>query len=165
MQLNDPVHQESVPPVDVDSAPAARDRFRPASLSRTATAFLRQSLARHQRRRRVFHARRLRVCVEGEERWQCDPGAGVSGPFTVPLSASYLEIFGDDADETLLLAVFPLPGSTWVERDGTACLSVTLEGGQTVTIEVALGEEVSGAERAYVMKLTYTESAAVERQG
>jgi hypothetical protein len=124
-------------------------------------AVLQQVLARNQRRRLVYHARHLRVCVDGEERWQCDPGVGVCGPFCVPLRASYLELFGDDAEGALLLAVVPLPGPDVVEAEGTQHLSVTLEGGQTVALAIALDKGPDGEALAYVIQLAYAASAAV----
>jgi hypothetical protein len=107
-------------------------------------AFLQRSLARHQRRRQVYRAGPLRVCLDGAEHWQVDPKVGVCEPFRVPLSASYLEIFGDDDDGELLLAVFPLPEPAWVEDDRARHLCVTLEGGQTVAIEMTLGDKTCG---------------------
>jgi hypothetical protein len=61
-----------------------------------------------------------------------------------------------------LLAVFPLPESEEVEDNGANHPSVTLEGGQTVALAVALGEGTGGEGRAYVIQLAYAESAAVE---
>jgi hypothetical protein len=102
-------------------------------------AFLKRSLARNQQRRGAYRGRQLRVCIDGHERWQFDSRIGVYGPFSIPLSATYLEVFGDDDDGALLLAVLPLPESAVVESDGAQHLFVTLEGGQTLAFEVALG--------------------------
>lgn len=113
----------------------------------------------------MYRARRLQVYLDGEERWQYDPRVGVCEPFLVPLSASSLELFGDDAEGPLLLAVFSLPEPEVAEADGALHLSVTLEGGQTVALAISLGEGTGGEEHAYVMQLTYTESAVVDRQG
>jgi hypothetical protein len=84
----------------------------------------------------------------------------VCEPFRVRLSASYLEIFGRDADGALLLAVFPLPAPEEVEDDGAQHMSVTLEGGQTVTLEMARGDGTGSEGREYVIQMTYTESAS-----
>jgi hypothetical protein len=165
MPLNDPMHHESIPPNGGDSLPAPGDRFHPASLSPTTLAFLQQSLARNQHRRHVYRARCLRVCLDDEARWQYDPGVSVCEPFRVPLSTSYLEIFGDDADGALLLAVFPLPAPAEVEDDGAQHLAIILEGGQMVALEIALGDETDGEERTYVIQLAYAESAAADMQG
>jgi hypothetical protein len=165
MPLSDPVHPEPVPTAGGDPPPTPGDRIRSAPLSRAAVAFLQQSLARHQRRRQVYRAGHLRVYLDGAERWQVNPRVGVCKPFRAPLSASYLEIFGDDAEGALLLAVFPLPEPEELEDDGVQHLSVTLEGEQTVALAMTLGDGTSGEERAYVMQITYAESTTVDTQG
>ncbi len=156
MPLNEPMHKESVPTVGGDFSAARGGRFSPAPLSHTAIAFLQRSLARNQRRRRVYRAGQLRVWVDGEERWRFDPGVGVCGPFRVPLRASYLEIFGDDDDGALLVAVFPLLEPASVEDARAQHLCVRLEGGQTVAIEIALGDGTGGEVRDYVIQLAYS---------
>ena len=156
MPLNDPMHEESVPTVGGESTKALGDRFCASPLSRTAMAFLQWSLERNQCRRRVYHAGQLRMCVDGEERWRFDPEVGVCRPFRVPLGASYVEIFGADADGELLLAVFPMPEPASVEDAQAQHLSVTLEGGQTVAVEITLADGTGGEERAYVVKVVYS---------
>ena len=165
MQLHDPWHQEDIPTSDGDSSPVPADYFRPMPLRRAAMGFLKQSLERYQSRRKVFRTSHLRVCLDGEERWQCVPGVGVYGPFSVPVSATYLEIFGEDDDGALLLAVFPLPEPAWVQTDGAQHLVTTLEGGQTVTLDIALGDGICGEARAYGVQIAYAETPAVETRG
>jgi hypothetical protein len=104
---------------------------------------------RQQHRRHRFRAGPLRVCLDGAERWQVDPRLGVCEPFRVPVSASSLDIVGDDAKGALLLAVFPLPEPDAVQADGVQHLSVTLEGGQTVALAMALAEGTGGKSQAY----------------
>jgi hypothetical protein len=65
----------------------------------------------------------------------------------------------------LLLAVFPLPEPEVVADEGVQDLSVTLEGGQTVALTIALSEGGGGEERAYVIQLAYVEHATVETPG
>ena len=165
MQLNDPLHQENIPTSGGDSTPAPGDYFRPAPLHRTAMGFLKRSLERYQSRRKMFRTSHLRVCLDGEERWQCAPGVGVYGPFSVPVSATYLEIFGEDDDGALLLAVFPLPEPAWVETDGAQHQVTTLEGGQTVSFDIVLGDRICGEAPAYGVQIAYAESPAVETRG
>jgi hypothetical protein len=93
--------------------------------------------------------------VDGEERWQFDPREGVCGPFSVPVGASYLEVFGDDDHGALLLAVVPLPEPSGMGQHQPRHLYVTLEGGQTVTIEIALGQTTSGDVNAYYIQVGY----------
>ena len=163
MQRNDPRHQEHLSPVDGDSPLAPGNRFHSAPLSRPVMAFLRRAQAQHQRRRKVFRAGHLRVCLDGDEHCQWDPRIDVCEPLIIPLTASYLEIFGDDGDGALLLAVFPLPELEVVEDDGPQHLSVILEGGQTVAIQIALGDGPEG--RQYVIQMTYADATEVETQG
>jgi hypothetical protein len=79
----------------------------------------------------------------------------------VPLSASYIEIFGDDSEGDLLLGVFLLPKPAAGEEDQPQYLSVTLEGGQTIAIEVTLVNETDSRVPEYVIQITYAEAASV----
>jgi hypothetical protein len=165
MQLNDLVHQESISTVSEDPSAAPRNRFTPSALRQGAMAFLKRSLARNQRRRSVYRARQLRVRIDGEERWQFDPSVRTYGTFSVPLRASYLEVFGDDDDGDLLLAVLPLPEPVVFESERTLHLFVTLEGGQTVAMEIALGDQTGGEVSEYCVQIAYVESAEVDTRG
>jgi hypothetical protein len=51
-----------------------------------------------------------------------------------------MEIVRDDAEDALLLAVFPLPTPEAVAADGASHLPVTLEGGQMIALTVGLDE-------------------------
>jgi hypothetical protein len=161
MPLDDPVPEKSIPTVGADSAAASGDRFRMPPLSHTALASLRRSMAHSEDRRRVYRGGQLRVRIDGEERWQFDSGGGVCRLFRVPIGASYVELFGDDDEGALLLAVFPLPGPAELTDNGPQYLGVTLEGGQTVTIEIALGDGVSGEGSALVIQLAYLNPTVV----
>jgi hypothetical protein len=105
------------------------------------------------------------VCVDGEEYWQCVPEVGIYESFSVPLSASYLEIFGDDDDGALLLALFPLPEPALGEDDSAQHMLVTLEGGQTIAIEIALGDATYGEVYEYVVRIAYSDCAEVDTRG
>jgi hypothetical protein len=165
MQLNDPVHQESVTTGRGDCHAAPGDRFTPSPLSHTQIGFLREALAHDQRRRRLYRAGHLRVSINGEEwRW-CNPEAGLSEPFNVPLTTPYLEIYGDDADGALLLAVFPMPEPASIEDDQAQHLWMTLEEGQTIEIEISLGIGTFGVVSEYVIQMAYSESAEVSMRG
>ncbi len=148
--------QARLPASDGDATPVPGDDMRPMPLSPTAFAFLRQSLVRQQHRRHVFQARRLRVCMDGEERWPVDAAGDGDQSFHVPLRASCLEIFGDDAEGPLLLAVVPLSELAVMEANGAQHLSVTLEGDQTIAIDITLGEETDAEACAYVIQIAYT---------
>jgi hypothetical protein len=89
----------------------------------------------------------------------------VREPSRIPLTASSLGIVGDDAEGVLLLAVFPLPEPDAVQADGVQHLSVTLEGGQTVALAMALAEGTGREAQAYVIQLAYAEPPAVDMSG
>jgi hypothetical protein len=97
-------------------------------LSRADLTFLQQSLARQQHRRRAYRPGPLQVYADGHERWQVDPRAGACAPFRVPLTVAVLEVFGEDAEGALLLAVCPLPDPEVVADEGVQRLSVTVDG-------------------------------------
>jgi hypothetical protein len=118
------------------------DRIPP--LSRADLTVFEQFLARQQRRRRAYRPGPLRVYANGHEHWQGDPRAGTCAPFRVPLTAAVLEVFGADAEGALLLAVCPLRDPEVVADEGVQHLSVTLEGGQTVALTIALGDGPRG---------------------
>jgi hypothetical protein len=70
-----------------------------------------------------------------------------------------MEIFGADDDGNLLLAVLPLPEPASVEADRVQEMFVTLEGGQTVAIEISLDNGTFGQVSEYVVQISYSESA------
>jgi hypothetical protein len=96
------------------------------------------------------------VCVDGKEYWRGESGVGDCRPLSVPISASYVEIFADDDDGALLLAVFPLPEPAWMADDRTQPLRVMLEGGQTITTDILLDYEESGRLNDYVIQISYS---------
>jgi hypothetical protein len=163
MQLNDPAHQDSVPTMVRDSPPPGAC-FRPSPLCHTVTAFMHRALERNQFRRQVYRASHLRVCIDGEQRLQIDPKVGVLDPFRVPTGTSYMEIFGDDDDGNLLLAVVPLPEPEVLEDDRVSRLYVTLEGGQTVEIDIALDVSTAGEVSEYVIQISYVQSPEADRR-
>jgi hypothetical protein len=101
------------------------------------------------------------VSIDGHERGQFDSRIGLYGTFSIPLSAAYLEVFGDDDEGTLLLAVLPLPEPEVVEREGAQHLFVTLEGGQTLAFEIALRHGRAAQAREFCIRIAYSEPPAV----
>jgi len=122
---------------------------------------LQHALARQQRRRHAYRAGPLQVWWDGTAQGAVDPRGGVCEPLRVPLWASCVEIVGDDAEGALLLAVFPLPEPDMVEAEGVQHVSVTLEGGQTVALTVALGNGSDDKAPTYFIQLAYTASTTV----
>jgi hypothetical protein len=160
MQLDDPL-QNRVPTGGGALTPAAGNRFTPSPLNYTSIAFLKQSLERNQLRRSVYRAGPLRVYIDGEAHVPLALERGVCQSFRVPLSASCVEIFGDDSEGDLLLGVFLLPESALVEDDRPQHLWVALEGGQTVAMRIALGDGLSRGVSEYLIQISYTEAASV----
>jgi hypothetical protein len=165
MSWPDPAPLEPEPPISGNGPLARHDQFHPTALSPAGMAFLHQSLARQARRRRAYRGGLLRVCIEGAERWTVDARMGPSAPFHMPLGASTLEVLGDDADGALLLAVFPLPEPDGATGAGTQHLSVTLEGGQTVALDIALAKGREGEAPASVIRLAYADPSGGETAG
>ena len=165
MPLHDPVPLEPEPPVSGDGPPAPAKRVHRTSLSPTAMALLHQSLARQGRRRQAYRGGTLRVSWDGAAPGHREPTVGAGEPFRVPLSASCVEVFGEDAEGALLLAVVPLPDPEEMEDDGAEQLAVTMEGGQMLTVALALDDGSGGKERAYVIHITYAETASATGVG
>jgi PAS domain S-box-containing protein len=160
MPVHDPVPLEPEPPVGGDGPPALGDRVHPTPLSPRGMAFLHESLARQERRRHAYRGGPLRMSWDGAAHGRMDLTVGAGEPFRVPLRASYVEVFGEDAEGALLLAVVPLPAPEEMGDDGVEHLAVTLEGGQTLTVAIALDDRSGRKARAYVIQITYAESAS-----
>jgi hypothetical protein len=161
MQLDDPLHNR-VPTGGGALTPAAGNRFTPSPLSYTSIAFLKRSLERNQRRRSVYRQGHLRVYIDGAAHIPLDLEEGICQSFRVPLSASYVEIFGDDSEGDLLLGVFLLPEPARGEDEQPQHLSVTLEGGQTVAMEIRVGDGPCRGVSEYVMQISYVEAPGCE---
>jgi hypothetical protein len=119
-------------------------------------------MERNQFRRSIYRAHRLHVYSDGNAHIQLSLERGVSRLFQVPPSASYLEVFGDDSEGALLLGVFLLPEPAVVEDGQPHHLSVTLEGGQTVAMELAMGDGPSRELSEYVIRIVYADTTGLE---
>ena len=160
MQPTDPL-QPGIPTWDSALPPAVSDRFTPPPLSLAAIAFLRRSLEHTQLRWSVYRAHHLRLWTDGEADGPLSLEGGVYKSFRVPLSASYIEIFGADSEGDLLLGVFLLPKPALGEDDPPQHWSVTLEGGQTIAVEITLAKETISRVPEYVIQISYAEAAQV----
>jgi hypothetical protein len=140
MQLGDPL-QNRLPTGDSNLPPVPGNRFTPSPLSQTAIAFLKRSLDRNRRRRSVYRAHHLRVYSDGK----------------VHVQLSLME-------GALLLGVFHLPEPAMVEEDHPLRLFVTLEGGQTLAVEIALGYGSSGELSEYVIRIVYAEAPGLKNR-
>jgi hypothetical protein len=164
MLQNDPLHH-SVPKDGTTTPPIADNRFSPTPLSHMAVAVVKSSLERNQLRRSAYRGGPLRIHIDGEAHGLLALEGGVYKSFTVPLSATYVEIFGDDRAGGLLLGVLLFPEPALGEDDQPQHLSVTLEGGQTVTMEIAVGCGTGAPVREYVIQVSYADAAEVDTGG
>jgi hypothetical protein len=162
--MNDsPQNRNSVSGGDLSSA--SGNRFAPSPLSHTAMAVLKRSLEHNQLRRSTYRGSRLRVRMDGEEYELLAREGEVYKSFRVPLGAVYMEIWGDDREGDLLLGVFLIPEPSLGEDDQPQHLSVTLEGGQQLTLEIVLGDGIGPGGPEYVVQLSYVAAAEAETPG
>ena len=143
MLLDDPEHKLGSPKFDDDShgptgggggqPPEPPDRFNPSPLTDDELAIIRHALERNERRRSKFRASKLRVVVDGEEMATVDPST--HEPFAIPTTASCIEIFGQDEDGELLLAVLPLNYGGGIADSFKQQISVM--GDQTIDVSIA----------------------------
>jgi hypothetical protein len=139
-----------------DCAPTGGDRFNPAPLSPEARLILQDAYRRQQQRRRQYRPGLLSVRVDESEQARFDPCTGACPPVYIPLSASSVEVYGQDATGELLLAAFPLAALLGAAEDSMLC--ITHPGGQTFTFARASEAEMpADAAEGCMVRLTYTE--------
>lgn len=132
-----------------------KQRFSPVDLSKEQLADIRKQMANAQHRRRQYRSGTLKAFVDGRESAQCYPrkDAG-SVELHVPLYASFVEVYGVDAEGECLLAMFPLYGLEI--GDG---IRVKLEGGQKILLDVLEAEQMDDATEQLRIQLTYQDTA------
>jgi hypothetical protein len=135
-RLADPETKLRVP-IFTDAPTDPTDRLYPHPLSDVELSRIRLKLYKELFRRKSARPSRLRLCVDGEEylEWQLDalsPGKSC----TIPSTATYIEIFGDDSQGDVLLAIFPLSGSD-ITEDEASHWSVTTECGLKIELMIS----------------------------
>ena len=137
MPGDNPYDKLAVPafPPDNNQSTGGYDRFHPPPLSPETRILMQDDFHRQQRRRRQYRTGLLQVRVDGIERLHFDPRQGPCPALDVPLSASSVEVYGQDEAGELLLAVFPLAELLWAENDRV--LRITYTGGQTLELVMA----------------------------
>jgi hypothetical protein len=150
MQLDPPDEKLGVPflPPAASSggAPRVPERFQPPPLSPDDLARLEHILAHRRARRQRMRPERLSVAVDGRDVLQHPAQDRPSGAILVPPHASYLQVYGHDADGPLLLAVIPLAEAP--ERVAIPA------GEQTVTLTLQPVWTATGALEQYRLQLT-----------
>ncbi len=132
--------------------PRGGDRRHPASLDEEELSDIKSRLDdQSARRKRAFAGGLLRVVVDGDERARLNLAHTSSARFTLEDEAELIEIRAPGHDGELLLASHLLSGREAVGKDAAAKASITLEGGQKLTITVAqrAGEDGAVVDVAY----------------
>lgn len=137
--------------------PDPDERFNPSPLTPAEASSIQHILNRNQRRRRLYRPGELRVYVDGAVTATLTRER-VSASLAVPDTASCVEVFGEDDDGELLLAVFPLG---LLEPDGATLsreLYVTHGGGPTFEISISPAPVQSRDSSESVLRLEYREA-------
>jgi RNA polymerase sigma factor (sigma-70 family) len=125
------------------------ERFNPSPLTDSELSSIRHASERNQRRRKNYKSGQLRVYVDGEETITFVHNY-LFESFTIPHTASCIQVFGEDDEGELLLAVFPL---NYFESGDNALdqkLYVTHDSGQMIELSISA---VSGQSRESVERL------------
>ena len=107
------------------------DRFNPELLNDTEVNLILDASSRAQDRRRQFCTSVLQIYADGEKTARVDPLENPCASLHVSALSSHLEVYGQDDEGFLLLAVFPLNSL----RDGNN-LRMRLESGQRLRLSV-----------------------------
>jgi cell division protein FtsZ len=172
MRLDDPDKMLSVPkfnnghngPNDDDTDGGSSDpsdRFNPSPLTGTEISSIKHSFERNQRRRNQYHSAYIRIHVDGKKVATFSSHESLFEPMTIPLSASCIEVFGEDNEGSLLLAVFPLDCFGTVNDDQE--LEVTHEGGQTIRVVISPIFGQSGEVTERLIQINYSEPYRLAR--
>ncbi|MBC7910552.1 MAG: hypothetical protein H7Y30_08635 [Pyrinomonadaceae bacterium] len=131
------------------------DRRHPANLDEDELSDIKSRLDdQSARRKRAFAGGLLRVVVDGTERACLNLAHTSSARFTLEDEAELIEIRAPGHDGELLLASHLLSGREADGKDAAAKASITLEGGQKLTITVAQRADEDGA----VVDVAYRET-------
>lgn len=140
-----------------DGPPDPDERFNPSPLTPAEASSIRHKLNRNQRRRKLYRPGNLRVYVDGEATATLTRERA-SASLAIPDTASCVEVFGEDDDGELLLAVFPLG---LLESDGATLsreLYVTHGGGSAFEISLSPAPVQSRNSSESVLRLEYRET-------
>jgi RNA polymerase sigma factor (sigma-70 family) len=112
------------------------DRYNPTPLTEHEIASVRHAFERNQQRRANYESGQLRVYVDGEEIATLTSDSTAES-FTIPRTVTSIQVFGEDSEGALLLAVFPLG---YLELAGDASgseLSVPYAGKKAVNLSIS----------------------------
>jgi len=111
-------------------------RFNPPPLTHNEISSIKHSFERNQKRRKNYQHSAIRVLVDGEELASCTQSDSLTS-FALSNMASSIEVFGEDADGELLLAVFPLLYLEAADSSYEQKFHVTHEGGQNISLTIS----------------------------
>lgn len=140
-----------------EGPPDPGERFNPSPLTDAELSSIRHASERNQRRRKNYKSGQIHVYVDGEK-IAAFAHDYLFAPFTIPQTASCIQVFGEDEEGELLLAVFPLDYLEPCDNALDQKLYVTHDGGQTIELSISA---VSGQSRECVerlFQLAYIES-------
>lgn len=167
MQLDDPGGKLKAPkfddelqgPLDDDGSegpPDPRSRFDPPKLDHNEISSLKHSFERNQQRRKDYRLSTLYVYVDGARAATLTQDTFLSS-FTIPHTASCIEVFGDDEDGELLLGVFPLSYAEDEDGSPERKLRTAHEGGQAIEITIAKVSDDGGDAAGALAWIEYSE--------
>lgn len=157
MPLDPPYDRLEVPafPPQTPPGPTTPVRTNPAPLSAETVVALQETFLRQQQRRHHVQARLLRVYVDGvySGQWHPHDSAGLS--LEVSEHALYLDIYAQDQEGELLVAVFAL-GTLLTAEDSPSVCRVQQAGGQTVTLTaLSAGTTTAAGSTGWRVRVTY----------
>jgi hypothetical protein len=114
MKLDDPQEKLAIPAF-AGPDHNENNRFLPPSLTPIETQALKKELSKKRRFSAYLSSGQFRVCVDGVEKVRFSDDDGKSAQFSIPLTASYVEVFADEEERDLLVAFFPLHSLDAVE--------------------------------------------------
>jgi hypothetical protein len=162
MSLKDPTEMLGIPALPgvppLDQPPHPSDRFSPPPLSGEEQAEIEQAFAQVQQRLRHLQPVQVSVAVDGREQVRFEPHHGPCEAFTVPASTAWVQVYGHDQGESLLLAAFPLPMLTSGATADAQRFELRHARGQTVTLDLQPLLTPTGELDAYRLQVTYTEA-------
>lgn len=131
----------------------------PSFLSPNRLARLKRDIEARYRCLWTFRPQRLTVFANGREQGNMELLMGRSGDCTVsvPAYTPFVQVFGHEQEERLLLAVFELPGQDDLDTEEVRHLILRHASGQSITLTIHPDRTANEIE-TYHLQITYTEA-------
>ena len=125
---------------------AANGSRRSPTLSEEELTAIKRQLDNNAAQRKTAHGGVLRMVVDGNERARLDVSEACSARFDVDSDAELIEVRSwNNAGEEVTLAIHPFAHTEGADEVEPANASITLEGGQKISIAVSPADDDSGA--------------------